>query len=406
MSTLASPSVQEQQFLEAFQQAIDTQKLDRVVLSQYKGELEHLEKITLRVIQLNQDAVLNCLYRHKTQDITKNYPLAQAQSQLSQLLADCKQANLFTLDQEIQLKKNKKKAMLSMSKAVTAAAKLKEQQGHDREKQRYVEQSSPFLQPLGITDAQAQIIPSMARKWKQINKFIEIFAGALAHIHLSEQSVRVVDFGSGKGYLTFALYDYLQKQQLKPWVTGVELNPKMVEFCQSVAKAADFQQLDFFQGDVRTYQPEHLDVMIALHACDVATDFAIHTGIRLNAQMIMCAPCCHKELRPQLQSPSVLKPMLQFGIHAGQQAEMLTDTIRALLLKAYGYDTKVFEFVSLEHTSKNKMILATKRQNWSEPDQTVLAQIRYLKTMYGIQKHSLELLLNDQWDQQGIGSKC
>ena len=238
------------------------------------------------------------------------------------------------------------------------------------------------------------------------NKFIEIFSGALAQIKISANTLRVVDFGSGKGYLTFALYDYLQKQQFIPFVTGVELNPKMVEFCQSVASASDFQQLDFFQGDVRTYQPEHLDVMIALHACDVATDFAIHTGIRLNAQMIMCAPCCHKELRPQLQSPSVLQPMLQFGIHAGQQAEMLTDTIRALLLKAYGYDSKVFEFVSLEHTSKNKMILATKRQNWSEPDQAILAQIRDLKTMYGIQRHSLELLLNDQWDQQGIGSKC
>jgi hypothetical protein len=146
--------------------------------------------------------------------------------------------------------------------------------------------------------------------------------------------------------------------------------------------------------------------MIALHACDVATDFAIHSGIRLNAQIIMCAPCCHKELRPQLQAPKVLSPMLQFGIHAGQQSEMLTDTIRALLLKAYGYETKVFEFVALEHTSKNKMILATKRKDYQYPDQAVLAQIQALKEMYGIQKHSLELLLNDQWDQQGIGSKC
>lgn len=113
-----------------------------------------------------------------------------------------------------------------------------------------------------------------------------------------------------------------------------------------VAVDCQFDQLDFFQGDVRTYQPEHLDVLIALHPCDVATDFAIHTRIRLNAGMIMCAPCCHKELRPQLKSPEVLKPMLQFGIHGGQQAEMLTDTIRALLLKAYGYETRVFEFVS------------------------------------------------------------
>ena len=246
----------------------------------------------------------------------------------------------------------------------------------------------------------------MARKWKQINKFVEIFSGALAHIQTKDHSLRVVDFGSGKGYLTFALYDYLAKQQQTPFVTGVELNEKMVQFCQAVADKAQFSQLDFFQGDVRTYQPEHLDVMIALHACDVATDFAIHTGIRLNASMIMCAPCCHKELRPQMQSPDILKPMLQFGIHAGQQAEMLTDTIRALLLKAYGYETKVFEFVALEHTSKNKMILATKNQDIQQPDLEILAQVKALKQMYGIQQHSLELLLNDQWDQQNIGCKC
>ena len=101
----------------------------------------------------------------------------------------------------------------------------------------------------------------------------------------------------------------------------------------------------------------------------------------------------------------MLSPMLQFGIHAGQQAEMLTDTIRALLLKAYGYETKVFEFVALEHTSKNKMILATKWKDYGQPDQAVLAQIQALKDVWN-SKHSLELLLNNQWDQQGIGSKC
>ena len=408
MSQLASSFIQEQQFLDAFQQAIETQSFDRIILSQYKGELEHLEKITLRVILLQDQPVLSGLYRYKTQDVTKNYPLAEAQPLIQDLLAHCKQANLFTRTEELQLKKNKKKAMLTVTKnqAVAKPQALERQQGHDRAKHRYVDQDSYFLQPLGITDNKAQIIPSMARKWKQINKFVEIFSGALDQIIPQAHTLRVVDFGSGKGYLTFALYDYLAKQGQTPFVTGVELNPKMVEFCQKVVQESQFTQLDFFQGDVRTYQPEHLDVMIALHACDVATDFAIHTGIRLNAQMIMCAPCCHKELRPQMQSPSVLKPMLQFGIHAGQQAEMLTDTIRALLLKAYGYETKVFEFVALEHTSKNKMILATKRQDFEAPDQAVLAQIVALKQMYGIQKHSLELLLNHQWDQQNIGEKC
>ncbi|MDH1439416.1 SAM-dependent methyltransferase [Acinetobacter johnsonii] len=404
MTVSVSSSAQEQQFLQAFQQALESQSFDRMILSQYQGELEQLEKMTFRVVMLQGQPVLSCLYRHKTQDVTKNYSLDIALETVTALLAQCKQANLLTTEQELQLKKNKKKAMLTQSKHKTVTKAI-EQQGHDRVKQRFVDQDSYFLQPLGITDVKAHIIPSMARKWKQINKFVEIFSGALNHIQLPEQ-LRVVDFGSGKGYLTFALYDYLLKQDLNPFVTGVELNSKMVEFCQEVANKSDFQQLDFFQGDVRTYQPERLDVMIALHACDVATDFAIYTGIRLNAEMIMCAPCCHKELRPQLKAPLVLQPMLQFGIHAGQQAEMLTDTIRALLLKAYGYETKVFEFVALEHTSKNKMILATKRKDYQAPDVAVLAQIQALKEMYGIQKHSLELLLNNQWDQQDVGCKC
>ncbi|MEN8427338.1 SAM-dependent methyltransferase [Acinetobacter schindleri] len=406
MSILASLSVQEQQFLDAFQQAIETDQFDRLILSQYKGELEQLEKMTLRVIWLNEQKVLSCLYRYKTQDVTKNYPLTEALSQVTELLACCKQANLITTAEELQLKKNKKKVMLTRSKTQPVVKSKTAEQGHDRVKQRYVDQDSVFLQHLGITDQQGQVIPSMARKWKQINKFVEIFSNALSQIKASQEGLRVVDFGSGKGYLTCALYDYMQKHGQTPWVTGVELNPKMVEFCQKVADQSQFNQLDFFQGDVRTYEPEHLDVMIALHACDVATDFAIHTGIRLNAQIIMCAPCCHKELRPQLQAPKVLSPMLQFGIHAGQQAEMLTDTIRALLLKAYGYETKVFEFVALEHTSKNKMILAVKRKDDQEPDQDVLTQIQALKEMYGVQKHSLELLLKDEWDQQGIGCKC
>ncbi|MBI1451330.1 MULTISPECIES: class I SAM-dependent methyltransferase [Acinetobacter] len=406
MSASASLFPQEQQLLDVFQQAIDTHQFERLILSQYKGELEQLEKMTLRVISLQQQPMLSILYRYKTQDVTKNYPLSEALDLSRELLLCCKQANLFTATEELQLKKNKKKAMLTVTQNKATAKSGSEQQGHDRVKHRYVDQDSLFLQPLGITDAKAQIIPSMARKWKQINKFVEICAGAVEQIQQTDQPLHVVDFGSGKGYLTFALYDYLAKHQQTPFVTGVELNPKMVEFCQNVSAQAGFEQLGFFQGDVRTYEPERLDVMIALHACDVATDFAIHTGIRLNAQMIMCAPCCHKELRPQLTAPKVLSPMLQFGIHAGQQAEMLTDTIRALLLKAYGYETKVFEFVALEHTSKNKMILAIKRQDYSEPDQAVLAQIKALKEMYGIQKHSLELLLNDQWDQQDIGCKC
>ncbi|ENX36878.1 hypothetical protein F889_00129 [Acinetobacter colistiniresistens] len=395
---------QEQQFFLDIQQSIENKSFDRLILSQYKGEMAQLEKMTFRVIELQGQATLSCLYHYTTQDMTKNYAIDEGLEKIAELLNLSKQANLFTSDQDVQLKKNKKKAMLNTQKKQASTIKVEQQ--HDREKQRYVQQQSPFLKHLGITDEKGQIIPSMARKWKQINKFIEIFSHAYEQIDASQQELNIVDFGSGKGYLTFALYDYLQAQQKTPLITGVELRSKLVEFCKNVADQVDFNHLDFFEGDVRSYQPEKLDVMIALHACDIATDFAIHTGIRLNASMIMCAPCCHKELRPQLQSPEVLQPMLQFGIHAGQQAEMLTDTLRALLLKAYGYETKVFEFVSLEHTSKNKMILATKRKDLQQPDPKIMQQIQALKAMYGIEKQSLELLLQDQMPIENIGCKC
>ncbi|MFN4318049.1 class I SAM-dependent methyltransferase [Acinetobacter parvus] len=396
---------QEQQFFLDIQQSIENKSFERLVLSQYKGDLADLEKMTFRMIELQGQATLSCLYHHTTQDITKNYAIAEGLEKIADLLAQSKQANLFTLDQDIQLKKNKKKAMFNIQKKQASATKV-EQHQHNREKQRYVDQHSSFLMHLGITDEKGQIIPSMARKWKQINKFIEIFSNAYEQIDASQQELNIVDFGSGKGYLTFALYDYLLAQHKTPLITGVELRSNLVEFCQNVADQVGFHHLDFFEGDVRSYQPAKLDVMIALHACDIATDFAIHTGIRLNASMIMCAPCCHKELRPQLKSPEVLQPMLQFGIHAGQQAEMLTDTLRALLLKAYGYETKVFEFVALEHTSKNKMILATKRKDIQQPDPNIMQQIQALKAMYGIEKQSLELLLQDQMPVENLGCKC
>lgn len=199
MSTLATLSDQEQQFLDTFQQTVERNQFDRLILSQYKGELQDLEKMTWRVITLNEQRVLSCLYRYKTQDVTKNYPLEEALSQVTTLLACCKQANLMTVDEELQLKKNKKKAMLTRSKHKGSGTQAKPaEQSHDRMKQRFVDQDSIFLQHLGITDQKGQIIPSMARKWKQINKFVEIFSGALTQIKPQAEGLRVVDLVRAK----------------------------------------------------------------------------------------------------------------------------------------------------------------------------------------------------------------
>jgi hypothetical protein len=159
----------------------------------------------------------------------------------------------------------------------------------------------------------------------------------------------VLDFGAGRAYLTFALHDWLLRQSLTLDVRGIEQRADLVAEGNRIVQGLGLQGLAMVQGDVgdAAAAPERFDVMIALHACDTATDAAIHRGIRAGAQLIVCSPCCHKQLRPQLLSPGPLRSVFQHGIHAEQQAEMLTDTLRALLLQASGYETQVFEFVAL-----------------------------------------------------------
>jgi hypothetical protein len=234
----------------------------------------------------------------------------------------------------------------------------------------------------------------MSRKWKQINKFIEVLSGAIENTELvKREQVHIADFGSGKAYLTFAVHDYLTAQLgVKTQVTGVELRQALVDLCNQTASKLCLSEIKFEQGDVKHFAAKNINVMIALHACDTATDYAIHMGIRTGAEIIMCSPCCHKQIRPQLKSPALLAPVLQHGIHLGQEAEMITDGLRALLLEANGYDTQVFEFISLEHTSKNKMILAQKRKQ-PRDNSLVLQQIAAIKAFYDIQEHCLEKLL-------------
>ena len=368
----------------------------KLVLARHVGAEEELERVTVKPLVLKGELRLSFLYRYKTRDITKHHPGDVALEEISNLLpASFRNAHFQSAAQELQLEFSKKgKAMLHsrrLKAEVPAVAA-----SHDRAKHRYLELQRPFLQALGVTDSQHQLIPAMSRKWKQINKFIEVFSHALATSPLAEQAkVQVADFGSGKGYLTFAIHDYLSHSLgREAEVTGVELREDMVQLCNTAAQGLQLSGLHFEHGDVRSVVPSSIDVMIALHACDIATDYAIHTGIRCGAAIIMCSPCCHKQLRPQMKSPATLKPMLQYGLHMGQQAEMLTDSLRALYLEACGYETKVFEFVSLEHTSKNKMILAVKRAHPIEtPD--AAGQIETLKTFYGVQEHCLETLLKN-----------
>jgi len=376
---------------------VNEDKLIKLLLSKYRGEDKTLKRVTIRPISLQGETVLSFVYEHQTNHITKNHPITSAITEIKSLLGDdFKSAYLTGQDVEVQLELSKKgKLKISQHKAKqTQAASV----SHNREKHRFVDIQRPFLTALKVTDKQRKLIPTMSNKWKQINKFIEVFSQALeASPQDKSAPINVVDFGSGKGYLTFAIHDYLRHTLGNDaQVTGVELRQALTDLCNQTAATLDHQGLDFVCGDVKTHAPKHTDVMIALHACDVATDYAIHYGIRANASIIMCSPCCHKQIRPQMQSPELFQPMLQYGVHLGQQAEMVTDSLRALLLEANGYTTKVFEFISLEHTNKNKMILAVKKAKVNVKEQEkVLAQIANIKAYYGIQDHCLETLLNE-----------
>ncbi|NMY75430.1 SAM-dependent methyltransferase [Pseudomonas sp. WS 5071] len=393
-TTAASAPDHRAQFLNLLETSLAQNSFIKLVLAKYVGPEPELQRVIIKHVTVKEQPCLSFVYRYKTRDITKNFPLDEAVSALAGLLPDAfKNAHLLTLTDEVQLEYSKKgKSSLFMGKSqqdreVPSA-------GHNREKHRFLDLTRPFLADLGVTNKQQELIPAMSRKWKQINKFIEVFSHALSSSPLTlDQPVKVVDFGSGKGYLTFAIHDYLRHSlHAEGVVTGVELREDMVTLCNNAAQRLEHPGLSFQHGDVRSFAPTPIDVMIALHACDIATDYAIHMGIRSGAAIIMCSPCCHKQIRLQIQSPALLKPMLQYGLHLGQQAEMVTDSLRALFLEACGYETKVFEFISLEHTNKNKMILAVKRAEPVDPAQ-LLVKIQELKAFYNIQEHCLETLL-------------
>ena len=436
MSTVADKL---EQFADEFEASLLDASFAKLVLTKPRSSAERagsdLLRWSVRRITLKNQTSLSVVQTYATRDVTENFSIDAGMLVLRDALtSQFSHAHLLTANEELQLLTSKRGLRnlsrrrltpevsfdpapfgLSLSKPAqtlpsagsgrseiqaqgerikSSSASASTSEAHDRQKHRFVAQTSAWLTALGVTDAQQQVVPAMSRKWKQINKFVEVFAGALSKADLpAGKPVTVADFGSGKGYLTFAVHDYLTHTlQRSADVLGVELRSEMVNFCNAAAARLNLSGLRFEEGDVSRSVPKQLDVMIALHACDTATDHAIHVGVRSGAAVILCSPCCHKQLRPQLMSPHPLQPLLQHGVHAGQQAEMLTDGLRAMLLDACGYDAQVFEFVALEHTQKNKMILAVKRAVPTE-NSVALAQVSELKGFYGIRDQCLETLL-------------
>ncbi len=389
------------QFLAFLQRSLDEHTFLGLTLSKYHGPEAELKRIAIRPVVLKGRAWLSCVAAYTTRDITQNITIDAAVATIADRISDgFRAAHLHTTGASGELAFSRRGRCTWRCRAATHRAPPAAT--HDRAKQYLIDPTRPFLAALGVTDEAHRVLPSMSRKWKQINKFLEIFQQAFDSSQLAMRPVvRVVDFGSGKGYLTFAVHDYLHEiRQLSADVTGIELREALVQFCNAAVAGLALDGLRFRPGDLDSYAPEAVDVMIALHACDTATDLALGMGIRAGADIILCAPCCHKEIRPQMSPPPVLRPMLRFGIQLGQEAEMVTDTIRAMLLEAHGYKVQLLEFIALEHTPKNKMLLAVKRVQPLDAA-AIRGDLDALKAFYGIRHHCLETLLAQSSDAAG-----
>ena len=267
---------------------------------------------------------------------------------------------------------------------------------HNRKKSRLVNPNSFYLKALGITLDSGEIRAKQQDKWKQINKFVETLSKLTENSLIKDKKkIKIVDMGSGKGYLTFATYDYFKNEKgIDVEVTGVDTKQQLIELCNGIAKSSDFSGLKFVHGYIDDYNLQDTDILIALHACNTATDDAIYKGIKAEADLIVVSPCCHQEIRPQITPPKMLQDVLKHGIMLEREAESITDGLRSLLLEKNGYSSKVFEFIGTEHTPKNNLIVGT-RLKTPLSSKKFDEQIQSIKTFYGIKSQKLESLLEN-----------
>ena len=383
-------------------------------------EYKDLRNVYVKPIILRNEKMYSFTYRYERRDETKNYDAKQSLEVITKLISEIfLNASLFTLTEDVTLLISKKGKSTVMTKAV------KEQRDqnveHDKIKNRLINPENPWWFK-GLTTRDGKVTADMQHKFKQICKYVEIVDGVMKNVKF-DGKIRIADMGAGKGYLTFALYEYLtQKCKYDIQMEGVEIRPDLVMKINEIIKESEMKDFRFVESSIEDYdcqqttdnsqqtssnfsdsQPynfsdsqilrfsDSIDVLIALHACNTATDDAIIKGIESGAKLIICAPCCHKQIRQEMEKSKVVDAITRYGIFMERQAVMITDTIRALIMEYFGYKTQVMEFIEMEHTPKNVLLVGRKVGEPSTEDkERILNEIKSLKERYGIERHYLE----------------
>jgi len=360
-----------------------------------RGPAVPWQRIVVRPVEVQGRRQLQFSYFDAKHDISKNSYGAEAVARLAELVAiPFSSIVVQTTTEDLQIQITKKgKALLHRHTAEQATPNLL----HNRAKALPLPADQPdaFLQAIGIMNGQGQVKPQMQAKFAQINEFLKLLDATGELDHFENSPINVLDCGCGSSYLTFAAYHYLNVVRGIPArLVGVDTNAALIAKCAEQAHLLDFDDLCFQHTPIVDFQPEQApDLVIALHACDTATDEAIYQAIRADAHMLVCAPCCHHYLNDQIAA-DLFRPVLRHGILKQRMADILTDTFRALTLRIMGYRAEVIEFVAAEHTAKNLMIHAVKSA--APGDQQFVREYNELKQFWGVAPY-LEHLLGDSF---------
>ncbi len=342
--------------------ALEENLLISGILSNPRKGVTEYKKVTVKPVVLKEELKFQFAYILDRNTVHKNLNTSEAIEELKDLFNLYKQGVLYTGEGDYQILINKKGKVKIIKNKATKTIDLNAL-NHNRKKKYVIEEGIPcdFLERLGVMDSQGNVFKSKFDKFRQLNKYLEVMEGSLKTLDLSKK-LRIVDFGSGKAYLTFALYWYLvQKLGVEVEIVGLDLKKNVIELCNNIANELGYKDLSFKMGDIKGYTEfDEVDVVITLHACNTATDDAIVKAVKWNAKLIMTVPCCQQELFKQIDS-QVMSPLMKHGTIKERIASLVTDSIRGNLLEALGYNVEIFEFIETEHTPKNLVIRAGNR---------------------------------------------
>ncbi len=255
-----------------------------------------------------------------------------------------------------------KKGKVTVKKKLRARKKAPAETDHNRKKHYILEEGIPvpFLQDLGVMTAEGKIVRTKFDKFRQINRFLEFIQDVLPKLP-REREIRILDFGCGKSYLTFAMYYYLHELQgLDVRILGLDLKEDVIRACNQLSQRYGYEKLRFLEGNIADYTgADEVDMVVTLHACDTVTDFALAKAVGWKAKVILSVPCCQHELNGQMEN-ELLRPILQYGLIKERLAALVTDGLRAQYLEREGYDVQVLEFIDMEHTPKNILLRAVR----------------------------------------------